>query len=353
MLAAAEKFERRRDENRGAKVRLDANAQEQEQQQDLREESAAAFLKAAADPLRLRVLRLLRQDAMGVSELCDLLAVRQPALSHHLKVLSGAGLLRSERDGNHIFYRRSDVDRSLALATLQQAVLATADQLELDQETLARLNILQKTRELNSRNFFKQNVQKFREQQDLIAAPVRYAEAVEELVTSLSATGSGTALELGPGEGWLLPILGLHFETVHAVDNAEVMLDAAQRTVDQTGLKNIKFHLGDSSGAFIDEIDADLVVLNMVLHHTAEPKRTLSEAVRCVKPGGALLITELCEHKQGWARESCGDLWLGFAPTLLEEWAGSAGMLEQSSSYLGQRNGFTLQVRLFQRAPLS
>ncbi|MEO0437854.1 MAG: metalloregulator ArsR/SmtB family transcription factor [Pseudomonadota bacterium] len=349
MLAAADKTVRRRNESSAGKLRLDRKSADQEVHGD----SAASFLKAAADPLRLRVLRLLRQDAMGVSELCELLEVRQPALSHHLKVLSGAGLLRSERDGNHIFYRRSDIDRSQALATLQQAVLATADSLELDGETLERLENLQRTRELNSRDFFKQNVQRFREQQDLIAAPVRYADAVEELVTSLPAADRTTALELGPGEGWLLPILGLHFRTVHAIDNAEVMLDAAQRTVAQTGLKNIEFHLGDSSDRHIDEIEADLVVLNMVLHHTADPKRTLCEAGRCLKPGGALLITELCEHKQGWARESCGDLWLGFAPTLLEEWAHSAGMREQSSSYLGQRNGFTLQVRLFQRTELS
>ncbi|MEM8943234.1 MAG: metalloregulator ArsR/SmtB family transcription factor, partial [Pseudomonadota bacterium] len=60
----------------------------------------ASFLKAAGDPLRLRVLRLLKQDAMDVSELCELLEVRQPALSHHLKVLTSSGLLRGDRDGN-------------------------------------------------------------------------------------------------------------------------------------------------------------------------------------------------------------------------------------------------------------
>ncbi|MDA8962435.1 metalloregulator ArsR/SmtB family transcription factor, partial [Congregibacter sp.] len=58
----------------------------------------AGLCKAAADSLRLRVLRLLRHDAMDVSELCTVLDVRQPALSHHLKLMSAAGLLSSQRD---------------------------------------------------------------------------------------------------------------------------------------------------------------------------------------------------------------------------------------------------------------
>ena len=80
---------------------------------------------------------------------------------------------------------------------------------------------------------------------------------------------------------------------------------------------------------------------------TPKPQVTLREAARALRPGGALLVTELCEHQQGWARENCGDLWLGFAPEQLTQWADTAGLRETASSYLGQRNGFKLQLRLF------
>ena len=69
----------------------------------------AAACKACADPLRLTVLRVLQNDSLAVSELCELLGIRQPALSHHLKVLARAGLVTSRREGTSIFYRRSDL----------------------------------------------------------------------------------------------------------------------------------------------------------------------------------------------------------------------------------------------------
>ena len=92
---------------------------------------------------------------------------------------------------------------------------------------------------------------------------------------------------------------------------------------------------------------ANLAVMNMVLHHTPDPAATLREAAAALAPGGALLVTELCEHQQGWARENCGDLWLGFPPEQIEAWAKDAGLRELASSYLAQRNGFKLQLRLF------
>ncbi|MEE4279298.1 MAG: metalloregulator ArsR/SmtB family transcription factor [Halieaceae bacterium] len=306
----------------------------------------ASLCKACADPLRLRILRVLRQDAMGVGELCEVLGVRQPALSHHLKLMSTVGLLGSQRDGNHIFYRRNESPGDDPAAALRQALFAAADSLVLDASTRERQTGLQRQREANSRDFFRDNAERFVSQRDLIAAPERYRGAVESALDSLAAKG-GTALEIGPGDGWLLPYLSRHFDQVIALDNAEAMLERAAATAAECGLGNIEFILGDTSHERLGKIGADLAVLNMVLHHTPQPAATLREAAEALAPGGVLLVTELCEHQQGWARESCGDLWLGFAPEALEKWAAEAGLRDLASSYLGQRNGFTLQLRLF------
>jgi ArsR family transcriptional regulator len=315
------------------------------------EDMLAALCKAAADTLRLRVLRLLRHDAMDVSELCEVLDVRQPALSHHLKLMSAAGLLSSQRDGNHIFYRRRELASDDPFAALQQALFAAADALELDAPAEQRRLALQRQREENSRDFFRLNAERFREQQDLIAAPERYAAAVSALLESLPAQARRLALEVGPGEGWLLPQLSQNYATVIALDNAPAMLDAARKTAIANALQNIRFVLGDTSHPTLREMECDLVVMNMVLHHTPDPAATLAEAAKTLSGGGRLLITELCEHRQGWTRENCGDLWLGFAPEELQAWAANAGLKELASSYLGQRNGFKLQVRLFGATP--
>ena len=72
-------------------------------------EIMANRLKALADPTRLRLFSMI--SATGEQCACDLtepLGVSQPTVSHHLKILTDAGLLRREQRGKWAFYR---VDR--------------------------------------------------------------------------------------------------------------------------------------------------------------------------------------------------------------------------------------------------
>ncbi|HEX5614385.1 MAG TPA: metalloregulator ArsR/SmtB family transcription factor [Acidimicrobiia bacterium] len=70
-------------------------------------ELAAAF-KVIADPARLRLLSLIANAADGEVCACDLVAPlgrSQPTVSHHLSVLTGAGLLEREKRGRWAWYR--------------------------------------------------------------------------------------------------------------------------------------------------------------------------------------------------------------------------------------------------------
>ena len=96
-------------------------------------------------------------------------------------------------------------------------------------------------------------------------------------------------------------------------------------------------------------MSTDCVVLNMVLHHLAAPGEAMKQLARLVKAGGSLLITELCSHNQSWAREACGDLWLGFEQDDLARWADAAGLTPGESLYIGLKNGFQIQARHFSR----
>ena len=68
--------------------------------------AAVARLKAVADPARLTMLLMLaeRTDALCVCEFQPALAVEQPTVSHHLRVLREAGLVVSKREGSWIYY---------------------------------------------------------------------------------------------------------------------------------------------------------------------------------------------------------------------------------------------------------
>lgn len=67
---------------------------------------ATAF-KVLGDPARLRILSLIAAGPAGemcVCEMVDPLGLSQPTVSHHLKVLHEAGLLRREKRGTWAFY---------------------------------------------------------------------------------------------------------------------------------------------------------------------------------------------------------------------------------------------------------
>ncbi|WP_079048061.1 ArsR/SmtB family transcription factor [Streptomyces hirsutus] len=70
-------------------------------------ERLAAVLKAIADPTRLQLLRLIERAPRGEACVCDLtdcLGLRQPTVSHHLKVMTESGLLNRERRGTWVWY---------------------------------------------------------------------------------------------------------------------------------------------------------------------------------------------------------------------------------------------------------
>ncbi len=319
-------------------------------QPELRLAALTNLCKASADTLRLLVLRVLRKDSFGVSELCFIFEIRQPALSHHLKVLASAGLIAARREANSIFYRRSELGQHPDLEALQHRIFDAVDAIDLPADIQDRLVALHLQREENSSNFFRLNAHKFHQQQDLIASYAQYADVVAQVLADAPLERRRTALEVGPGDGSFLLELAPLFERVVALDNAPGMLEQAQEKVAAAGLHNIDFILDDTRSSQLQNLQADCVVINMVLHHTPAPGTVLRDVAACLAPGGVVLVTDLCNHDQGWARENCGDLWLGFDPQDLAQWAQDAGLSDIASVYLAQRNGFQVQVRLFGRA---
>src|SRR2546430_7410688 len=73
-------------------------------------------LKAAAEATRLRILALLAEGELTVSDLTDILRQSQPRISRHLKLLVDAGLIERFREGSWAFFRLDEHGGSAALA---------------------------------------------------------------------------------------------------------------------------------------------------------------------------------------------------------------------------------------------
>lgn len=308
----------------------------------------AALCKAGGDALRLNVLRALASDSFGVLELAHIFAIGQSGISHHLKVMTQAGLLATRREGNAIFYRRALPQSETLGGRLHAALLEEVDQLILPLDVQARIAAVHAQRSAASEDFFARIAGSFQARQDLIAGLPQYRDSLIALLDALNFAPTATALEVGPGDGSFLPELAHRFARVVAVDNSPAMLELARTRCEHAALGNVELKLAD---ALQDECPtADCVVLNMVLHHLAAPGEAMKQLARLVKAGGSLLLTELCSHNQSWAREACGDLWLGFEQDDLARWADAAGLTPGESLYIGLKNGFQIQARYFSRS---
>lgn len=302
----------------------------------------AALCKAGGDPLRLNVLRALSNDSFGVLELAQIFAIGQSGMSHHLKVLAQARLVATRREGNAIFYRRA-----LPGSSLHAALLSEIDALPLPAEVASRIATVHQQRAAISREFFARMAASFQAQQDLIAGLPQYRDSLLTLLDALHLPASASALEIGPGDGAFLPELARRFARVTALDNSEAMLALARQRCIRDGLDNVELNLADALADVAQPVVADCVVLNMVLHHFAAPAEAFRQLARRVAAGGSLLVSELCSHDQSWAREACGDLWLGFEQDDLAHWASAAGLVPGESLYIGLKNGFQIQLRHF------
>ncbi len=308
----------------------------------------AALCKALGDPMRAEIIRVLAQNSYGVLELAEIFEATQPRISHHLKILSAAGLVSTRREGSAIFYRRAPLDPGDTLAPLKQRTYQCLDQCNLSAALRASLEQVHVARAAVSSRFFVDNAEKFRAQQDLIASYPIYSEAITELLDASPVHSQDSALEIGPGDGEFLAPLAKRFMYVTGVDTSAQMLNQARALCDKNDLGNVTLILGEASDLpSIPQFDC--AAMNMVLHHTPAPADLFRDIAKRLKPKGVVLITELCSHDQSWAREACGDIWLGFESTDIDRWALDAGFQVGQSQFLALRNGFQIQLKQFSK----
>jgi DNA-binding transcriptional ArsR family regulator len=72
-----------------------------------------AWLRAAGEPSRLRLLALCADRGFSVSDLAHALRQSEPRVSRHLKILCGAGLLARTREGQFVSYAMADDARAI------------------------------------------------------------------------------------------------------------------------------------------------------------------------------------------------------------------------------------------------
>ena len=87
-------------------MKKDGNEKEVSEHQMLQE--LAEFFKVFGDGTRIRILYVLFENELCVYDLAETLGMSQSAISHQLRILKQAKLVKNRRDGKAVYYSLSD-----------------------------------------------------------------------------------------------------------------------------------------------------------------------------------------------------------------------------------------------------
>jgi ubiquinone/menaquinone biosynthesis C-methylase UbiE len=132
-----------------------------------------------------------------------------------------------------------------------------------------------------------------------------------------------TLADLGCGTGRLSELLAPNVSHLVGVDASPAMLAAARERL--SVFSNVELRPGELESLPIGDHVLDAAVLALVLHHTAEPPRVLSEVRRVLKPGGRVVIVDMLPHERAEYTQRMGHVWLGFADSQMKGWLVDAG----------------------------
>jgi ubiquinone/menaquinone biosynthesis C-methylase UbiE len=287
----------------------------------LETKSAVVALKAAAEPTRLRILALLANGELTVSDLTQVLAQSQPRVSRHLKLLSDAGLIDRFREGSWVYVHISD---RLGTGRLGRDLVATLDPADpvLVRDRLAA-DLIKAERQRAAQDYFQANAAEW----DRIRALYFDEAEIEAEIGRVLGPGPFKLLvDLGTGTGRMLEVLADRYQRGLGVDANQSMLAYARSRLDRTGLAHAQVRQADLYDLPLDDAQADVVVMHQVLHFLADPARAIAEAVRILAPGGRLLIADFAPHDLDVLRERFQHQRLGFPGPQVVQWLAQAGL---------------------------
>ncbi len=278
-------------------------------------------LRAAAEATRLRILALLTQAELTVSDLTEILRQSQPRISRHLKLLSEAGLIERHREGSWAFFRVADQEGGAEMVRLLSDYLDPEDPvLSRDRE---RLVAVRQARAKAAQDYFSAHAAQWDRIRKLHAAD----EAVEgAIVEALGDKPVRSLLDLGTGTGRMLELFGPRIERGLGVDLSPDMLSLARARLDRAGLKHCSVRQGDIYNLSLPRESFDLVLVHQVLHFLEDGARAIREAARVLTPSGRLMVIDFAPHDLEFLREEHAHHRLGFSPETVSQWLEAAGL---------------------------
>jgi ubiquinone/menaquinone biosynthesis C-methylase UbiE len=278
-------------------------------------------LRAVAEGTRLRILALLAEAELTVSDLTEILRQSQPRISRHLKLLAEANLIERHREGAWAFFRLSETGDSSGVARMIVERLDPADPvIARDRERLAAVR---EARAAAAQAYFREHAAEWDRIRKLHAAD----EAVEQaIIKALGDKPFRSLLDLGTGTGRMLELFGPQIERGLGIDMSLDMLLLARARLERAGVRHCSVRQGDIYDLSLPRDSFDVIIIHQVLHYLDDGARAIREAARVLAPSGRLLIVDFAPHELEFLREEHAHRRLGFAPETMSQWLAATGL---------------------------
>jgi ubiquinone/menaquinone biosynthesis C-methylase UbiE/DNA-binding transcriptional ArsR family regulator len=278
-------------------------------------------LKAAGEDTRLRLLALLGEAELTVSDLTEILGQSQPRISRHLRLLAEAGLVERHREASWAFYRRPTEGQAAHLGDALVGLLDAADPvLARDRERLAEVRA---ARAAAAQDYFRAHAREWDEIRKLHVPQAAVEAAIRE---ALAGVRIETLLDLGTGTGRMLELFGPLIGRGVGIDLNPEMLAVARANLERAGLKNCTVRQGEFENLALGRDAFDVVIVHQVLHYLDDGARAIREAARVLRPGGRLLVVDFAPHDLEFLRDQHAHRRLGFAEETVSQWMRAAGL---------------------------
>src|SRR5947209_3042541 len=277
------------------------------QQAPLSFNTVLGALGAAGEETRLRLLALVSEAELTVTELVTILGQSQPRISRHLKLLAEAGLVVRHREGSWAFFLAAPGGAAGEIARAVAGWLDPQDPVLVSDR--ARLAEVARAGDAQAARYFAAQAPNWDKMRALHVPEERVETALRDIVGTEPVRA---LLDLGTGTGRMLEVLAPLTERAVGIDQSPAMLAVARARLERAGLRNVQLRQGDIYAIPVERNDYDLVVLHQVLHYLDDPVRALREAARVLRPGGRLLLVDFAPHTEEALRESHAHRRLGF-----------------------------------------
>ena len=310
--------------------------------------SIAQVLRLLGDETRLRILILVSQTPLNVSELTTILGMAQSGISRHLSHLRKMNLLQERKEGIWTFYQlaqKESLESELHLLwNYLQEQLSTMKDPKNDR---VRLHEVLRQREISGGGL---NERLLEPGQSWFAWSCLLGILLRQNSDQKSGFDSGTSaldiIDLGCGDGTLTVEMAKFASHVIGVDNNPEILASARQRIDRLGLKNVSLISENVSQLSIRDCSLDVVFFSQSLHHLDDPKSGFKEAERILRPGGQILVMELAKHSEDWVLEKLGHKWQGFEKETLLDFMQNVGFKHVYSEILPFRREELFQIIL-------